>query len=248
MSPAFNADQRSKETEIMDDLTCSGPVVERTLKDLDIINRLLGGNAVTLTGLKEMMESRGSSGVPLRIADLGCGSGDLLRRLARYARKNSIPVQLFGIDANPSIAAYASRHCADYPEITIEAVDVLSDEFAARSYDIISGTLFFHHFDDDTLVRLLPRLVSQAKYGVLINDIHRHWFAYHSIKWLTRWFSSSPMVHYDAPLSVSRAFTRGDWKRLTARSGIVQYRISWHWAFRWKIMLCSPDSRLAQFW
>jgi hypothetical protein len=127
-------------------------------------------------------------------------------------------------------------------------VDVLSPEFATRNYDIICGTLFFHHFDDDTLSRLLPQLVRQATVGVLINDIHRHWLAYYSIRWLTRWFSSSSMVRYDAPLSVQRAFTRDDWDRVFAQGGIDHYRIAWRWAFRWKIMLSSSKSRLAQFW
>jgi SAM-dependent methyltransferase len=245
---AFSSAQRATDPEIMDDFTCSGEVVERTLRELDVINRLLGGNGVTMSGLKQMGKLPSSSGNPLTIADLGCGSGDLLRRFARYARRNGITVKLTGIDANPSIVDYARNHSADYPEISYESVDVLSPEFATRNYDIICGTLFFHHFDDDTLSRLLPQLVRQATLGVLINDIHRHWLAYYSIRWLTRWFSSSSMVRYDAPLSVQRAFTRDDWDRVFAQGGIDHYRIAWRWAFRWKIMLSSSKSRLAQFW
>jgi len=39
--------QRSREKEIMDDLDCSGPVLEQTLRELKTINRWLGGNGVT---------------------------------------------------------------------------------------------------------------------------------------------------------------------------------------------------------
>lgn len=247
MSRRFTLAQRSNEPEIMDDLTCSGVVVERTLAELDIINRLLGGNRVTLSGLKELASLHASEN-PLTIADLGCGSGDVLRRFAVYARKKGIAVRLVGIDANSSIVAYARKHCAGYPEISFESTNVLSSEFAAQSYDIICGTLFFHHFDDATLSRLLPQLARQAKLGVLINDIHRHWFAYHSIRWLTRWLSSSSMVRYDAPLSVRRAFTRKDWHRVFLQSGIKHFTIRWRWAFRWKILISSGDSPLAQFW
>lgn len=248
MSPTFSSAQRATDPEIMDDFSCSGEVVEQTLRELDVINRLLGGNGVTMSGLKEMARFHSPSGDPLTIADLGCGSGDLLRRFARYARRNGIAVKLTGIDANRSIVDYARSHSADYPEISYESVDVLSPEFATKNYDIICGTLFFHHFDDHTLSHLLTQLVRQASLGVLINDIHRHWLAYHSIRWLTRWFSSSSMVRYDAPLSVQRAFTRGDWNRVFAQAGIAHYRISWRWAFRWKITLFSSGSRLAQFW
>lgn len=43
---------RSHAPEIMDDLQCSGEVVHQTLRELDFINHWLGGNKVTLEGLK----------------------------------------------------------------------------------------------------------------------------------------------------------------------------------------------------
>ena len=248
MSPVFHAAKRSTDPEIMDDFTCSGAVVERTLRELDIINHWLGGNGITLSGLKKMVSPATATEDPVTIADLGCGSGALLRRFAMHARKKGLSVKLIGIDANPSIVDFARKHSTAFPEISFEVLDICSPEFATRTYDIICGTLFFHHFDNETLSRLLPQLVRQARLGVLINDIHRHWFAFYSIQWLTRWFSSSSMVQYDAPLSVQRAFTRADWNYLFTQAGIQRYRIAWRWAFRWKILLSESESRLAQFW
>jgi 2-polyprenyl-3-methyl-5-hydroxy-6-metoxy-1,4-benzoquinol methylase len=235
-SDPVNLSRRSTDLEIMDDLSCSGVVVEQTLRELDVINRWLGGNRVTLEGIREMIPAGHSS--PLSIADLGCGSGDLLKRIAKLGRKLGIPMKLIGIDANPHIVEYARRHSTDYPEISFEVLNVLSSGFTERQFDIITGTLFFHHFDDDALVELLRQLRGQARVGLVINDIHRHPAAYHSIRLLTRSFSSSSMVRFDAPLSVRRAFTRTEWIRLLADSGISQYSLVWKWAFRWKI--CIP--------
>lgn len=229
--------RRSHEPEIMDDLDCSGEVVLQTLRELDFINRWLGGNGVTMTGVKELLSQTGNPPATLTIADLGCGSGDMLRQLAKYGRAKGITMQLKGVDANPHIVAHAREHCRDYPEISIESVNVLSEDFLGREFDIITGTLFFHHFDDATLRMLLARLVRQVRIGLLINDIHRHPLAFHSIRLLTRFFSSSSMVRYDAPLSVRRAFTRRDWVGLFDSAGIKAYQISWKWAFRWKILL-----------
>ena len=36
--------KRSAEAEIMDDLNCTGHVLDRTLHELEIINKWLGGN------------------------------------------------------------------------------------------------------------------------------------------------------------------------------------------------------------
>lgn len=47
-------DIRSEDPEIMDDLDCNGPVVAQTLRELEFINKWLGGNGVTLTGLRQL--------------------------------------------------------------------------------------------------------------------------------------------------------------------------------------------------
>lgn len=241
--------QRSNEAEIMDDLTCSGQVVEQTLRELDVINRWLGGNKVTLDGLKSLIHQASAKGVAIvTIVDLGCGSGELLRQAAEFGRRNKIKLQLIGFDANPHIIDFARKHCENYPEIAFEAVNVLSDDFSVRSFDVITGTLFFHHFDDTTLSLLLARLNRQARVAILINDIHRHWFAYQSIRMLTQLLSKSSMVRFDAPLSVRRAFTLRDWRRILSSAGIVNYTIDWKWAFRWKIVIQSLSLCLAQFW
>ncbi len=249
MSLFVELSRRSVDAEIMDDLSCAGPIVDQTLRELDIINRWLGGNQITLDGIERIVRNLASkqSG-PISIADLGCGSGELLRRMAEAGRRQRIPLRLVGIDANPNIVEFASNHCRDYPEITFQAINVWSPEFANQRFDILTGTLFFHHFDDEALGVLLKQLSSQAGHAILINDIHRHWLAYYSIRFLTRLFSKSSMVRFDAPLSVRRAFNRNDWRRIIARAGIDAYLLSWKWAFRWKIIIPASGSRLAQFW
>ena len=51
---------RSTDLEIMDDFECSGEVVNQTLRELEFINRWLGGNQVTLQAVRELLESRKS--------------------------------------------------------------------------------------------------------------------------------------------------------------------------------------------
>ena len=75
---------RSYEEELMDDLDSSGAVIEQTLKELEVINRLLGGNQVTTNGLELLTKERNDTIV---IADLGCGGGDILKLVAKWATK-----------------------------------------------------------------------------------------------------------------------------------------------------------------
>jgi len=228
-----NLSTRSDEIEIMDDLNCSGEVVDQTLLELDTINHLLGGNYVTLNGLKKLLHAVDAS-KDVTIADLGCGSGDMLMRISRKYKRSKL--KLIGIDANPNITAFANRQMKD-DRVQFETVDILSDEFKSRQFDIIIGTLFFHHFTTDQLVIFFSQLKRQATVGIVINDIHRHPFAYYSIKVLTGLFSKSAMVKFDAPLSVRRAFKKTELIEILRKADIKKYSLRWMWAFRWQIII-----------
>ena len=227
--------ERSDEQEIMDDLLCSGKVVYQTLKELDFINKWLGGNAITINGIDSLLKRKNYKG-PITLADLGCGSGDMLKRIAAWGEKKGMNFTLTGIDANPNIIDFAQKNSSQ-ENIQYKTLNVLSDEFKNRSFDVVTATLFLHHFHNGLLVEFLKRLKKQAKIGIIINDLHRHKLAYYSIQLLTRLFSKSTMVKYDAPLSVLRAFSREDWIKILKEAEIDSYVIRWRWAFRWQIII-----------
>jgi len=225
----------------MDDLQYVGGVMDQTLRELEVINRWLGGNAVTLSALARL-----SNQIPqkhLEVADLGCGRGDMLRHIQRWADARKIKVSLTGIDANPYIVAAAQRHLQGLA-VKLQAINILSDEFSKLQFDIVIGTLFYHHFTDDELVVIFSGLRAQCRVGFIINDIHRHPFAYYSIKALTQIFSRSEMVKYDAPLSVLRAFRRAEIETILQRAGCTNYQLRWRWAFRWQIVVRTPQKGL----
>ena len=222
----------------MDDLTLASDDLRRNLDELETINTWLGGYAPVLNALGRL-RSRFPSGRPLRLADLGSGGGDTLRQIARWARKKALSVELTGIDANDFMLEYAAAKSGAYPEINYRQFDIFSPEFQALPYDVLTCSLFCHHFTDGELVTLLRRWQQQAQVAVVINDLHRHWLAYHSIKWLTRLLGGSYLVQHDAPLSVARAFRRADWVALLQQADITNYELRWRWAFRWQVVIFS---------
>ncbi len=222
--------QRSNAPEKMDDLNCSGEEVYRTLRELDRINRWLGGNRVTLHALKKILPAGNTT---VTLADLGCGSGEMLQLIARKFPKNHL--LLTGIDANPHIIRYAQQH-NNSPYIGFESVNVLHPSFPVRTFDIVLATLFFHHFTTPDLIALLQQLKKQTRIAIIINDLHRHPLAYFGIRLLTFLFSGSGMVKYDAPLSVLRGFTRKEWQYIMEAAGIKHFSIRWRWAFRWQVV------------
>ncbi len=227
--------------ELMDDLTLASDDLRRNLDELEVINTWLGGYRPVLNALARL-RGRFPAGRPLRVADLGSGGGDTLRHVARWARKNGVAVALTGIDANAFMLDYARAKSADYPEISYRQLDIFSPEFQAEPYDVLTCSLFCHHFTDDELGALLRQWAAQAQVAVVINDLHRHWLAYGSIWGLTRLLGGSYLVRHDAPLSVARAFRRADWTRLLARAGLARYELRWRWAFRWQLVIWPAGS------
>jgi len=235
----ISLNRRSAELEIMDDLECHGEVVDQTLRELEIINRLLGGDYVTIDGIERLLhegiaeDTRRTRGGPRRIliADYGCGGGDLAVKILRWSKKNLYDAAITGVDANPHIIEYAKKNA---PGVSFETLDVFAD---TKTYDIITATLFIHHFSDDQLVGLFKSMKERSRLGVVINDIHRHPLSYYSIKWLTQLFSKSAMVKFDAPLSVRRAFKKKELIDILDKAGIKNYHLKWKWAFRYQLII-----------
>ena len=226
---------RSSDKELMDDLNCSGEVLNQTLTEIENINHWLGGDAITINGLNQIINNT-SVPNPLSIADLGCGSGGMFKVINNWAKKHHVKVALTGIDANPNVIEFARDNFKDL-NVNFLALNILSEDFKNHNYDIILCTLLLHHFLSEELVALMKQLKDQARVAIIVNDLHRHPIAYYSIKWLTGLFSSSEMVKFDAPLSVKRGFTRKELIEILNKAGIENYSLTWKWAFRWQLII-----------
>ncbi|WP_421763483.1 methyltransferase domain-containing protein [Ekhidna sp.] len=224
---------RSEEIEIMDDLTISGEVVDQTLRELNTINRRLGGNQISVSSYKKIASKANGN---IMLADLGCGGGDIMVEMAKWSRKNDVKASFVGIDANENIVKYALRNTKRYSEITYQSINIFSDDFKKQKFDVIHCCLFVHHFTNDQLVSLFKQFSDQARIGVIINDLHRHPLAYWSIKLLTSLFSKSEMVKNDASVSVSRGFKKKELVSILKSAGIEEFRLKWKWAFRWELI------------
>ena len=228
--------ERSSMDEQMDDLQVQGPLVDQTLQELDTINKWLGGNQVTLIGLQKILQDYPEP-ANISIADLGCGSGKMLQLISKWGARHRLGLSLQGLDANDYIVQYATKAAADYPDLSFRKVNIMDKGFQQERYDIITSTLFTHHFSNSQLVEFITGWLQQSNYGIVINDLHRHWFAYYAIKGITSIVSKSEMVRQDAPVSVLRGFIKSDWVHLMKACGIKEYHLSWHWAFRWLLVI-----------
>ncbi len=227
-----NFSSRSTEMEIMDDYTHPPEIINKVLDELDSINALLGGYAVTFNALKKINLKSGDT-----ISDWGCGGADSIRKIASWANERNLHFNYVGIDAAENIIEYAKLKCIHINNLHFICANVFDESIKENQFEIVTSTLFTHHFEDKDWVKLIKKMHFSSKKAVVINDLHRHWFAYYSIKFLTKLFSKSSMVIHDGPLSVLRAFTRKELENLLDQAELKNYTIKWAWAFRWQIII-----------
>jgi 2-polyprenyl-3-methyl-5-hydroxy-6-metoxy-1,4-benzoquinol methylase len=228
----INLQHRSLQKELLDAEGIPFADIKKNMQELDTINRLLGGHAITLKGITAFLSP---STQTITVCEIGCGGGDNLNAIKKFCDQKKIRVQLTGIDLKKECIDFAKERNTS-PEATWICSDYRLVHFKKNGPDIIFSSLFCHHFTKTELVQMLLWMNENCTRGFFINDLHRHHLAYYSIKWITHLFSGSYLVKNDAPLSVARAFTKKDWQELFVKAGINNYSIRWKWAFRYLII------------
>ena len=218
---ALDFGSRSQLTELMDE-PCSREVMRGCLRDIAKLNRWFLGYRPLLSWLDSLSVARRKE--PLRILDVGCGYGDGLRRIKKWADARGIVVELTGLDLNRdaiSIAAEAG------PSSNIEWVSENVFLYTLNApVDVIVSSLLAHHLSDAEIVCFLQWMEQNAQVGWFINDLSRNAVPYHLLKVFTRVAGLHPFVQHDGPVSIARAFVKEDWERMCAAAGLNLNEIS----------------------
>lgn len=215
---------RENKKEIMDDYSIIDDRMFDALKELEVINKYLGGVNITREGINLLVKGRANK-KRISILDVGAGYSDVL------IKNSNNKMNIIHLDINPGIMkklrtrnVYANCICGDASTICLRQ----------KSIDIVHLSLFLHHISDRNLKGIFSDLLGIARVGIIINDLRRNVLAYMGIKLLTSIFSKSEMVRNDGPLSVKKGFTKKEIETLLS-SFEVEYVIKRKWAFRWLV-------------
>lgn len=222
---------RSDEREIMDDFTLEGDRLRVNLDILSSINKWLGGNQISLQGIQELLHAY-PAGQKFVIADLGCGNGDMLRKVSKLGDQLGFQFTLIGIDANLDTINYAKELSTEFKNISYMQMNIFSKEFDEITYDIVLSTLFLHHLNDEEIIGKLNQLNKNARIGIIVNDLHRSQLAYILFSILS-FFINNKIIRNDGLVSIRRGFKKQELinfsNQLNAKSDI-----GWRWAFRYQ--------------
>lgn len=188
------------------------------LHDLAQLNRLTLAHRPTIRFIANVSASHVG---PLHIVDVGCGGGDLLRKLEAWARGEGRPVVLTGIDLNPFAARAAREFTPPGSAIRWVTGDAYSYEPDLPIHCVVSS-LFTHHLSAPDIVRFLLWMETVTVRGWFINDLYRARFPFYGVQLLAAAARWHRFVRHDAPTSIRRAFDVSDWLQFLAAAQLPQ--------------------------
>lgn len=198
--------KRRSAAERMDEPDADPAELWRSLRDLERVNRWLGGHRSAVRHVLGLARENGRG--TARVVDVGTGGGDVPLRLTAAARRVGIGLHVVATDVHPITLAYAERATAGDPDILVKKADALDLPFEDDEFDIAVTCTALHHFSEVEAVGVIREMARVARDGVVITDLARSRAALLGAELLARtaWVSH-PITRHDGPASVRAAYT-----------------------------------------
>ncbi|HEY4931275.1 MAG TPA: methyltransferase domain-containing protein, partial [Terriglobales bacterium] len=145
--------QRKVIAELLDDDLGTPEEIAKSLVDLRHINNWFGGTATTTLLLRRIAQETGQT--KLSLLEIGAGLGDVPLEARRALAKDGITLRVTLLD----------RLGSHLPSDGVPAVacDALHLPFCDDAFDVVSCSLFAHHFEPETLPLLAEEAVRVAR-------------------------------------------------------------------------------------
>ena len=203
--------------ETLDHLAPADPAARRSRRDLARIHRVMATRRVVARGWQGLVSAQRAA-APLKVLEIGAGDGTLLLGVARRLAPTWPQVQLTLLDRQhvvspATLAAYAGLGWA----ATVQTVDVL--DWAAPvtapartqpvpPWDLITTSLFLHHFEGAQLDAVLAAVATRAL-RFFACEPRRAWLALAGSH-LVGALGANAVTRADAVLSVHAGFRAHD--------------------------------------
>lgn len=219
--------RRSTESEWLDDADVNPAELALVLHDLARFNGAMLGYWPVITWLRRATKDARSDQA-FTLVDVGCGYGDLLRVIRRWARKRGLSIKLIGLDLSRQTIAIARAASDDADEIDYQVADVF--EFRSSvPVDFVVSSLLTHHLSDAMIVKFLRWMENTARKGWLVYDLQRHVVPYLFIGLMGKLTRLNKTVIHDGKISVARSLTRVEWNQRIAAAGIASAAVDLRW-------------------
>ena len=212
--------------ELLDDDLGTPEEIANSLVDLRHINDWFGGTRTTTSFLRRVVKETGKT--ELSLLEIGAGLGDVPLGAQRALEKDGTALRV----------TLLVRVWSHLPSNGVPAVsgDAMRLPFCDGAFDVLSCSLFAHHFEPDTLPVMVTDALRVCRCAVLINDLIRSQM-HLDLVFLGLPLFRSRITWHDAPASVRRAYTLGEMKSMLAAVPARRIDVSRHFLFRMGVLI-----------
>lgn len=205
--PLILSTRDTQSRERMDNPRCDQSRLFRTYAQFSRINALLSGwKQIYRTRIRPLISGMDR---PARLLDIGFGGGDIPIRMAHWARRDNLPLQITAIETDERAMRYVHGIEAP-PNVTFE--HCASGELLARGarFDIVISNHLLHHLGEEAFRRLLDEARRLSTRRVIFNDLERSDLGYLLFNVFSRPLFRHSFITHDGLLSIRRSYTLGE--------------------------------------
>jgi SAM-dependent methyltransferase len=213
-------DRLTRVVELLDGPLDDRDALDGNLRDFAWINRLTGGTRLSERAISAL---DGGSGPVATILDVGTGGADVPMTLLARARGAGRTLAITATDSRPEILAAARRVRPAIDRtagLELAVADGRRLPYPDGAYDVAHSSMVIHHLQPDDAIAFLTELGRVARRGIVVNDLVRG-----RLFWVGGWLllhavATSRYTRHDGPLSVRRAYSRGELLDLIDAAGL----------------------------
>jgi ubiquinone/menaquinone biosynthesis C-methylase UbiE len=211
--------KRTEEAELLDGLDWSPAELAQNFRDIERVNRLLGGIHLTVGALARQAEPIDGS-QDLSVLDVGTGSADIPVGIVQWARRSRRRVSITAVDSREEILDLARDRVAPYPQIRLVKATAPGLPFPDSSFDVATCSLVAHHLGPDSLLQLMREMSRVARHAIIVNDLVRNRAGYEVARILGFLTTRNRLTRNDGPLSIRKSYTVDELCAISEDAGI----------------------------
>lgn len=191
--------------EWMDRPDCDRELLFNTYRQFSRINRLLSGwDGIYKNRIRPVLQKMDRQATLL---DIGCGGGDILKKLHNWFERDGFEVRLMGID--PDQRSFEFVNSLHWPEsITFRQVN--SSELLREnlSFDIVISNHLMHHLKSEELLAVCKDAAKLSSEMVIFSDIERSDIGYALFSAIAPLLFRNSYIVKDGLISIKRSFQK----------------------------------------
>jgi ubiquinone/menaquinone biosynthesis C-methylase UbiE len=217
--------KRAAIAELLDTDSGTPAEIAGSLSDLRWFNQHFGGISTAESMIRRVAAKFGVSS--LSLLEVAAGSGYVPGTARQHLKQDGLRLEITLLDRAPSHLDSTNSNGGNRAVVG----DALALPFPDSSFDLVSSTLFAHHFTPPQIVQFVNEGLRVCRAAVLINDLVRQPL-HLALAYLGSPLYRSRITRHDAPVSVRQAYTEEEMLSLLAQTAAAQVDITRHYLFR----------------